>query len=159
MSRTVTTITPDLVTQAQACLDKLGDVGPVSIRLRAIIAAYHHGVKQVCEVLDVSRPSVHRWMVKFRQEGVEGLRNASKPPRSKLNAAQKAELKRWLEAKPTSTLKELVIRIEEEMGMPINKSSVHRTLLQLGFAHITGRKRYYKANQAAQESFKKNSTR
>jgi transposase len=157
MGRTVTTINEEVVTQAQACLDKLGDVGPVSTRLRIIIAAYHHGVKQVCEVLEVSRPSVHRWMVKFRQEGVEGLRNASKPARSKLNAAQKAELKRWLEAKPTSTLKELVLRIEEEMGLLINKSSVHRTLMQLGFAHITGRKRYYKADPAAQDSFKKNS--
>jgi Winged helix-turn helix len=64
--------------------------------------------------------------------------------------------KRWIEEKPTYTLKELVNKFAMELELSIGKSSVHRALIKLGFSHITGRKKHYKSDEDVQEFFKKN---
>lgn len=123
--------------------------------VKAIIAAYKNGIKKVCEVYDISRSSLHRWVRLFKARGIEGIKNANKPPRSKLNKTQEAIVKEWLEEDANVTIKKLKIRIEEEFQTGIGKSSVHRLILKLGFSHITGRKRHYKSDPSAQAEFKK----
>jgi transposase len=156
MSKKTTLISQELADNADACLKELGYIGQISNRLQAIKAAHKHGITKVAEVFDISRSTIHRWVLLFQGRGVSGLSNRGKPSRSKLNTEQKAQIKLWVEAKPTVTLKELSARIFKEMSLQIGKSSVHRSMLELGFAHITGRKRHHKSDEAKQDEFKKN---
>lgn len=157
MTKKTVLISEALFLQAQGRLRELGKIGKISNRLQAIIASYKHGIKQAAQILDISRATLHRWIRGFAQQGVDGLCDAGKPPRSKLNAKQKNMLKEWVETTPTLTLKELGARIKKELGFSVGKSSIHRALVALGFSHITGRKKHYQSNILAQEEFKKNS--
>ena len=158
MPKTTKIIDQELVTNAERALNSLGDNGVVAIRLKAIIASYKHGIKKVSEVYDINRSSLHRWVDLFRKGGVEKIKNISKPPRSKLTEAQKGELKRWIENDSGLTIKAIKIKIKEAFDVSIEKSSIHRMIKNLGFSHITGRKKHYKTNESAQAEFKKKST-
>jgi transposase len=138
-------------------IKNLKDVGVVSIRLRAIIAAFTCGIKIVSEVFNINRSSLHRWVSLYRNSGLEGLKNIKKPPRSKLNQEQQSQFKEWVEKDNTLTIKKLGIMIEERFGFKLSRSSIHVLLGKLGFSHITGRTRHYKANKVDQEEFKKKS--
>ena len=157
MSKKTVLISEDILLCAEDGLKKLGRTGRVSSRLQAIVASYKHGIKQVAEILDISRASIHRWVNLLREKGIDGLCDADKPARSKLNANQKNTMKNWLEINPTLTIKELGIRIKKEFGIELGKSSIHRALVSLGFSHITGRQKHYKGDELKQEEFKKNS--
>jgi transposase len=157
MSKKTALISEDVFLYAEDSLKKLGRTGRVSSRLQAIVASYKHGIKQVAEVLGVSRASIHRWVNLLRTKGVDGLRDVGKPARSKLNLDQKNIMKQWLEINPMITIKELGIKIRKEFGIKLGKSSIHRTLVSLGFSHITGRQKHHKGDKQKQEEFKKNS--
>lgn len=148
-----------LLLEARNALDKLGEAGVLSVRLKAIIASSKCGIKQVCEVYDINRSSLHRWAALFRDKGIDGLRNIPKPPRSKLSSPQKDEVKSWIEGDSGITIKKLKILIKERFDIDIEKSSIHRMVQRLGFSHITGRKRHYKSDESSKEEFKKKSTR
>lgn len=156
MGRRITTITGILAERAKRDLNAIGSKGVIAIRLQAIISAQKHGIKKVCEVIDVNRSTINQWMNNYKKRGVDGLLNASKPPRAKLKEEHRIKLTEWIEKKPSSTLKELVLRCASELGITIGKSSIHRELVKLGFAHITGRKKHHKSDIQAQEDFKKN---
>jgi transposase len=156
MGRKITVITESLVEQAKCDLKSIGSKGVVANRLQAIISGQKHGIKKVCEVLDINRSTVNEWMNNYKAKGMDGLANACKPSRAKLGGDHGATLGQWVKEKPNSTLKELVLRCASELGVTVGKSSIHRALVKLGFAHITGRKKHYKSNVEAQEEFKKN---
>lgn len=156
MGRNITIINDQHVTFARNALKDIGQVGIVANRLKAIIAGFDHGIKDVCKVYGISRDTMNRWMKIFKEEGVSGLENDSKPSRSKLNEEEKRLLKQWVEEDPSHTLKTLVAKCADELGVAITKSSIHRILGRLGFAHITPRKKHYKADEQKQEDFKKN---
>lgn len=156
MTKKTKLISEDVFLKAEQELKKLGSAGRVSNRLRAIASSYKHGIKQVSEIMDISSRSIHKWVRLFREKGVEGLYDAGKPPRSKFDEKQKNVIKRWLEASPTTTLKELAIKINKEWGSKVGKSSIHRAIVSLGFAHITGRPKHHKSDDLKQEAFKKN---
>ena len=85
--------------------------------------------------------------------------NISKPSRSKLSDAQKAEVEYLVSKDSSITIKKLEVYIKERFDIDIGKSSIHRMLQKLGFRHITGRKRHYKSNESSKEEFKKKSTK
>jgi transposase len=157
MSKKTVLISEDVFLYAEDSLKNMGRTGRASNRLQAIIAAYKHGIKHVAEVLDVSRASIHRWVNLLRDKGVDGLRDVSKPARSKLNEKQKNILKVWIEDNPALTIREIGIKIAKEFKLEVGKSSIHRTLTSLGFSHITGRQKHYKSDEQRQNEFKKNS--
>lgn len=159
MPKVTKIIDQELVKNASDALAKLGDDGIVAIRLRAIIASHKHSIKTVSEVFGINRSSLHRWVLLFKDGGIEALKNMKKPSRSKLKEEQQLLVKSWVEGDNTITIKKLGIMIKEEFGFPLAKSSIHRMLINLGFSHITGRKKHYKANDSAQAEFKKKSTR
>jgi transposase len=156
MGRKVTVITSAIAAQAQLDLNSIGSKGIVANRLQAIISAQKHSIKKVCEVLDLNRSTINKWMKSYKEKGVNGLLNEGKPPRSKLKKEHKIMLTQWIEEKPSSTLKELALKCAAAFGITIGISSIHRELVKLGFAHITGRKKHYQADVQAQSDFKKN---
>lgn len=155
MGRRISAIYSSDVERAKLDLKKTGSLGATANKLQAIISAYTHGIKKVCEVMDTSRDTMHRWMVNYKEHGEQGLQNDAKPTRSKLTEDQKAQLKEWIEINPNHTLKELVLKCEAVFGLKIGKSSVHRALISLEYSYITGRKRHYKSSQIEQDDFKK----
>lgn len=157
MSKRTALISEKVFLSAEESLKQLGRDGRISNRLQAIVASYKHGIKQVAEILDISRASIHRWVNLFRENGINGLSDVSKSPRSKLDTKQKNALKSWLEINPTLTIKELGMRIKKEFGIKLGKSSIHRALVSMGFSHITGRQKHHKGDDLKQEEFKKNS--
>ncbi len=150
-------IDQELVKNAVKALNILGNEGVVALRLKAIIASYKHGIKKVSEVYDINRSSLHRWVALFKKGGVESIKNISKPSRSKLDIEQQSELKSWIEADSSLTIKQIKIMLKERFNIDLEKSSIHRMIHTLGFSHITGRKKHYKSNQLAQIEFKKKS--
>jgi transposase len=156
MGRGISVIYDKDISNAKSDLKRTGSLGVRANRLQAIISAYTHGIKKVCEVMDVSRDTMHRWMTNYKQYGVQGLENDHKAARSKLNEEQRIKLKEWIEENPNHTLKELVLKCESEFSLKIGKSSIHRALHQSGYSYITGRKRHYQSNEIEQNDFKKN---
>ena len=150
MPKTTKLIDEELSTRASIDLAQLGEAGIVAIRLRAIIAAFKHGIKIVAEVYDINRSSLHRWVALYRSGGLESLGNIKKPSRSKLSADQQVIIKSWIEDDNSLTIKAVVIMIKERFGITISKSSVHRLLMRLGFSHITGRAEHYKSDKSVQ---------
>ena len=124
--------------------------------MQSIIAAYRHGIQKACEVLDLSRDTIHRWMRDYKEHGTAGLENSNKPSRSILTDQQKVKIKEWLAEEPTCTLKILVHKCSKEFGINIGKSSIHRFIKAAGYSHIIGRKKHYKTDIVEQELFKKN---
>jgi hypothetical protein len=55
MGRGIRVIQDADVEKAKLDLQAVGSAGIVANRLQAMISAYKHGVKKVCEVMDVSR--------------------------------------------------------------------------------------------------------
>jgi transposase len=155
MGRKVGIINSTLFEEAKLDLKKIGSLCIVATRLQAIISAKKHGIKKVCEVLDLNRSTINEWMNSYKDSGVEGLMKEKKASRAKLTDEERNHLKDWIESNPTSTLKELVFRFDSELNIKIGKSSVHRELKNMGFSHITGRKKHYKSDPIKQDEFKK----
>ena len=156
MGRKMTFIDLECANRAIIDLKEIGDLGVAANRVQAIISAYKNEVKKVLEVLDLSRDTLHRWCVNYKEDGLEGLMNDRKPSRSKLTEEQKSILNEWISANPTYTLKELAHKCNQEFGLEIGKSSIHSALISLGYAHITGRKQHHKSSLEKQDAFKKN---
>ena len=158
MTKKTKLIDEKLATQASEELAKLNDIGIVAIRLKAIIAAFKYGIKIVSEVFDINRSSLHRWVALYKNGGCDALKNIKKPPRSKFDQQNQEIIKSWIEHDANLTIKKLGIMIEEKLNISASKSSIHRLLMKLGFSHITGRTKHYKANESAQAEFKKKSS-
>ena len=154
MGRKITIINAEDVMNAENKLKELGSCGIMAIRLKAVIASYKHGIKKVCDVMDVSRDTIHKWTKHYLVSGVAALQNQAKPSRCKLTKQQQSCVMRWVDEDPCSTLKTLVARCEAELGVKIGKSSIQRILKSYGYSHITGRKKHNKSDTEAQAAFK-----
>ena len=117
MPRETKIIDEDLVKEALKAVDKLGHEGIAATRLKAIVAAHKHGIKKVSEVYDINRSSLHRWVSLFKKGQIEAIKNAKKPPRSKLSKEQQEVVKSWIDNDYNLTLKKLGIMIEEEFSL------------------------------------------
>jgi hypothetical protein len=81
------------VASAEEALEKIKD-SKLSVQLKAIIAAAEHPVENVATISKVSVRSIFRWIVKFKEEGVEGLRDR---PKRHMNSKLTEDHKRQLE--------------------------------------------------------------
>ena len=147
-----------LVEKAKEALSMLGNNAIAAIRLKAIIASYKHGIKAVAEIYDINRSSLHRWVALFKEGQLDSIINQSKASRSKITQGQLSVMESWILTDHNITIKKLGIMIQNEWGMRLGKSTIHRALVKLGFSHITGRKKHYKSNETDQVEFKKKST-
>ncbi len=114
----------------------------------------------------MERQTLRDWVRRYNAGGVEGLCDrprSGRPPR--LSAAQLAELARLVEAGPDPALHgvvrwrcfDLQREIKSRFGVEISERQVGRLLKRLEFTRLTVRPRHPKADQAAQQAFKKNS--
>ena len=114
----------------------------------------------------MDRQTLRDWVHRYNAEGVEGLcdrRRSGRPPR--LSEAQLAELARLVEAGPDPAVHgvvrwrciDLQSEIKARFGVEIGERHVGRLLKRLDFTRLSVRPRHPKADEAAQQAFKKTS--
>lgn len=116
----------------------------------------------------VTLQSIRDWVLRFNDEGPDGLIDRKAPgPTPKLDAAQLAALKDLVERGPVPAvdgvvrwrLIDLVQWISDEFGVSLDETTVGRHLKAMGYRKLTARPRHYAQNEFAVEAFKKTSPR
>lgn len=122
--------------------------------------------KTAAETCGMDRQTLRDWVHRYNAEGLSGLANRKSPGRQPwLTPAQKAELAALVEQGPDCERdgvvrwrrKDLKRRIEEMFGVVMQERTVGAQLAELGFVRLSVRPRHPKADEAAQEAFKKTS--
>ena len=163
MSRPKLNVDSGTVQKAEEELGKIRE-SKLAIQLQGIIAAARHPVHQVADILHVSPRSIFRWITKFKEQGIAGLRDQPKGHmKSKLNDAQKMVIEEWLIAgKDASgdrihwTLNTLKREIEKEFTVTIGTTPLWNHIRRMGLVLKKPRPLHDKANPEEQEAFKKN---
>ncbi|HEX5879479.1 MAG TPA: IS630 family transposase [Actinomycetota bacterium] len=116
----------------------------------------------------MDRQTLRDWVHRYNAQGLAGLRDRRRPgPRPRLTPEQAAELGAVVERGPDPD-RDGVVRwrrvdlralIEARFGVRLHERSVGKVLHRLGFARLSVRPRHPKADEAAQEAFKKASPR
>src|SRR6202023_1186 len=120
--------------------------------------------KDAAQLGGMDRQTLRDWVIRFNQQGPEGLINKSAPgATSKLSNKHRAFLARLVEEGPIPAIHgvvrwracDLVMRLYEEFDISVSDDTVYRALKQLGFAHLSARPKAYKQDADAVEAFKK----
>jgi transposase len=116
----------------------------------------------------MDRQTLRDWVHRYNAEGLAGLHDRRRPgPRPRLSPEQEAELVTAVERGPDPD-RDGVVRwrradlralIEARFSVRLHERSVGKVLRRLGFARLSVRPRHPKADEAAQEAFKKASPR
>ena len=151
-----------LAERAQADLAAL-DNGKAVLKLRAIVAVSAHPFETAAEILGVTVQSICNWIKAYRAGGLERLYPKAKRPKpSKLSEEQKAQALKWLDAAKTPggrhahwTLEKLRQAFIDEFGTELSINAIWVWLRKEGKKLKVPRPKHYKADEAAQEEFKK----
>jgi transposase len=116
----------------------------------------------------MDRQTLRDWVHRYNAEGLDGLRDRRRPgPRPRLTPEQEAELATAVEQGPDPD-RDGVVRwrrvdlralIETRFAVRLHERSVGKVLRRLGFARLSVRPKHPKADEGAQEAFKKASPR
>jgi len=163
MARPKINIDSETVLKAERELARIKG-GKLSIQLKAIIASTEHPVESVADVIKVSARSIFRWITKFKEGGVEGLRDRPKGHmRSKLTEDHKKQIEPWVVSGKNAqeeivhwTLKRLKKELKKELGIQIATTPLWKHLKKIGLVLKKPRPVPAKADRIAPEAFKKN---
>jgi transposase len=97
-------------------------------KLIAISALKKNSIQDICQVFNINRITLYRWVLGFKNSGISGL--ADKPKGhmpSKLSSFQKKELQCWVESKTDSsgiptdwTIHKLRAELKQKFGITIS---------------------------------------
>jgi len=163
MSRPKMNVDSGTVQRAEEELSKIRE-SKLAIQLQGIIAAARHPVHQIADILRVSPRSIFRWITKFKEQGVGGLRDQPKGHmKAKLNDDQKQVIEEWLVASKNAsgeqihwTLNKLKREIEREFAVTMGTTPLWNHVRRMGLVLKKPRPLHDKANTEDQEAFKKN---
>lgn len=149
-----------VILTAKEGLKELGKSALISKKLQAIISAKTHGISKVAAVYNVTNKTLTFWIKSLKNGSLSDLLPKTKATKKPLidESASKIILE-WLNKDPGLTIKKVRLMIKKELGIKASKSTVHRLMKKLGFAHITARSVHYKQDKERLEEFKKNSNR
>jgi transposase len=112
----------------------------------------------------MDRQTLRDWVHRYNAEGLAGLSDRRRPgPRPRLSPEQEAELATAVEQGPDPD-RDGVVRwrrvdlralIEARFAVRLHERTVGKVLRRLGLARLSVRPRHPKADEAAQEAFKK----
>ena len=112
----------------------------------------------------MDRQTLRDWVIRFNEEGPEGLINKKTPGRpSKFTNEQKRQLAEIVEEGPANHVPglirwrciDLVPIVKERFGVECHKETIGRILRELGFSHISPRPRHPKQDKQTIEQYKK----
>jgi len=133
------------------------------VRRRAVQALERGiGVAHVAEAYGVHRGTVHRWLVRYSLQGVQGLARqpGSGRPR-KLTELGETDF-RWLVLQPASafgyetdlwTVGRLQVVLEEYLGIDLSKDTVWRRLREAGLTYQKPERQYWEADEEARQEW------
>src|SRR6476646_6895363 len=139
--------------------------GRVSARLPALANALDGmSREEAARAAGMDRQTLRDWVHRYNAEGLAGLRDRPRSGRKpRLTPGQEAELAAAVERGPDPD-RDGVVRwrridlkalIETRFAVRLHERSVGKVLRRLGFARLSVRPRHPKADEAAQEAFKK----
>ena len=138
-------------------------------RLLAIAAVLDgSSCEEAARLGGMDRQTLRDWVIRFNDEGPEGLINIPSPGApAKLTAEHKAFLSRIVEEGPVPAIHgvvrwracDLIMRLHEEFAVSVSDDTIYRALHQLGFSHLSARPRAYNQDPEETEAFKKTSPR
>lgn len=122
-------------------------------------------VEDICKIIGITREALRKWRISFEREGVNGLKikkSKGRPP--KLNQEHQSALKEALMKTPEELGFQQAIWdgnlvcefLKKEFCVAIKPRSAQYWMNKLGFSRQYPRRKYVKADVAAQEKFKKN---
>jgi len=120
--------------------------------------------KTAAESCGMDRQTLRDWVHRYNAEGLAGLRSRRPMgPRSRLTTEQQAELAALVEAGPDPEQHGVVRwrrvdlrdELERRFGVKLHERSVGKVLARLGYRRLSVRPRHPRADEAAQEAFKK----
>lgn len=136
-------------------------------RLLALASIYDGGSRtEAAKIGGVGLQIVRDWVVRFNEEGPDGLLDRKAPGKSPiLNDAQRTALVEKVETGPVSYLDgvvrwrlvDLVQWLWEEFGLSISRQTLGRELRALGFRKLSARPQHYAQDPEAMAAFKKTS--
>ena len=124
--------------------------------------------KTAAETCGMDRQTLRDWVHRYNASGLAGLRNLKSPgPGSRLTVRQQAELAELVEVGPDPAVHGVVrwrrVDLRDELqrrfGVALHERSVGKVLAKLGYRKLSVRPRHPKADEEAQEAFKKTSPR
>jgi transposase len=124
--------------------------------------------EEAARAAGMDRQTLRDWVHRYNAEGLAGLRDRPRSGRRpRLTPEQEAELAAAVERGPDPE-RDGVVRwrrvdlralIEARFAVRLHERSVGKVLRRLGFARLSVRPKHPKADEAAQEAFKKASPR
>ena len=163
MARPKKSIDATLVANAESALADVKEY-KLAIRLQAIISMSNQPTETVAEVLGVSRQSLWKWVEKFRNHGLEGLRDKPKGHNpSTLTEEEKQQVARWIDEGKNQqgqnvhwTIALLREEVRAVFGKRVARTPMWVLVKKMGFRQKTPRPVHAKADVQEQERFKKN---
>ena len=150
----------DLRREARRCRD-----GAASRRMLALALVLEGASREeAARAAGMDRQTLRDWVHRYNEEGLPGLHDRRRPgPRPRLTPGQEAELEAVVERGPDPDRDgvvrwrrvDLQVLIEARFGVRLHERTVGKVLRRLGFARLSVRPRHPKADEAAQEAFKK----
>jgi transposase len=160
MSQVSKLLEDGIVKLAKQELEKLGKTGLVARKLQAIISAKEFGITHVSNVFCITRVTLTSWIKLLKRGSSLDLEPKPKrPKKSLLSPAQLMIMKGWIDEDSSITINQVRIRIEEEMGVKISKSGIHKIIKKLEFSYITPRPSHHKKDHDLAKEFKKKSNK
>jgi len=122
--------------------------------------------EQIAAIVGRARQFVDQWVVRYRQQGLAGLKAIKQPgAEPKLTVQQQQELVSWLERGPTAEEKLAAYngpilreKIQEHFGKLYSLNGVYALLHRLGYNDLMPRTTHPDTDPAVLESFKKKSS-
>jgi transposase len=154
----------DLRREAARCRD-----GRAARRMLALALVLEGSSREeAARAAGMDRQTLGDWVHRYNAEGLPGLRDRRRPGRRpRLTAEQEAELATAVERGPDPD-RDGVVRwrrvdlralIETRFAVRLHERTVGKVLRRLGFTRLSVRPKHPKADEAAQEAFKKASPR
>ena len=163
MGRPKEVVDAALALRAKAELEKLRD-RRLCARLQAIVSCAEHPITTVAAVYGISRRTLWLWCRKFKEKGLEGLRDKPKGHNpSKLDENRQRQIEQWLaegrnhEGQAVHwTIAKLQAEIESLFGIKVGHTPLWMRVRALGFRQKVPRPRHAQADPEVQATFKKN---
>jgi len=137
-------------------------------RLLAIAAVLDGASREeAAKIGGMERQTLRDWVIRFNDEGPEGLSNKPSPGAPcKLHAEHKEFLARLIDKGPIQAIHgvvrwracDLVEQLHAQFGLSVSDATVYRALKELGFSHVSARPKAYRQDRHAIEAFKKTSS-
>jgi transposase len=163
MARPKVHVDEKVIAQANEALSNLKHIKE-ALQLKAIIASGTHPVEHVAAIFQTTPRSIHRWVNRFKKDGLAGLRDKPKGHlASKLTDQEKRVIEQWIVTSTNAdheevhwTLSKLQAEVFRIYGITIGTTALWHHLRSMKLALKRPRPVHHKADPQAQEDCKKN---